>query len=68
MPVAKPAPRLEVILRMSECHGASREGQGLLTEADAARAQLGVKSQLPVLMTQGGESPPQRGEATVRVR
>ena len=57
MPVAKPAPRLEVILRMSECHRASREEQSLLLEADAAQAQLGVKSQLPVLMIQGGEVP-----------
>ena len=57
MPVAKPAPRLEVILRMSECHRASREEQSLLVEADAAQAQLGVKSQLPVLMIQGGEVP-----------
>lgn len=57
MPVAQPAPRLEVILRMSECHGASREEQSLLLEADAAQAQLGVKSQLPVLMIQGREVP-----------
>ena len=57
MPVAKPTPRLEVILRMSECHGASREEQSLLLEADAAPAQLGVKPQLPALRIQGGEVP-----------
>jgi len=57
VPVAKPAPRLEVILRMSECHAASREEQSLLLEADAAPAQLGVKPQLPALRIQGGEVP-----------
>ena len=57
MPVPKPPPRLEVILRMSECHGASREEQSLLLKADAAQAQLGVKPQLPALKIQGGEVP-----------